>query len=130
MKRVLLFIALALAVVSADAQAVRTVSVPDTLTNTDTSVVSFNSIGSKVKSFQVTAKKISGTISCTVYLQGTVDGIAWSNLDSLVMANNTTTQTKVVTISATSYNSYRSNAITAGTQSFWYTIAVLRRPDE
>ena len=108
---------------------IRTVSAPDTAINADTSTINFNSIASKVKSFQATVSKISGTVAGKVYLQGTVDGNAWLNIDSLVLTN-VITNTKVFPAYPTIYNSYRAYFITSGTQQSVLTLAALRRPDE
>lgn len=108
----------------------RNISAMDTLTNTDTSYINFKGIGSHLKGLQMTALKISGTVAGKIYLQGTIDGLAWNNIDSLVLANSAGYQTKFVAVSGTSYFSYRSTSITTGTQSFSHTLASVRRQDE
>lgn len=109
----------------------RIVSATDTNTNATTTYVTFASIKSKVKSFQATVTKISGTVAGTVLLQGTIDGSAWVDLntDTLTLANQAT-NTKVWTITSTSYNSYRAKFTTTGTQVSYMTLAYMRRPDE
>lgn len=102
----------------------------DSLVNVDTSYLNFNGISGHVKSLQVTALKSSGTVSGKIYIEGTVDGLAWVKLDSLVLADVATYQTKAKEVTNTSYNSYRSECITTGTQKFYNWFSVLRRPDE
>jgi hypothetical protein len=102
----------------------------DSLVNTDTSIIAFNSVPSKVKSLEVTALKSSGTISAKIYFQGSLDGLVWNNIDSITLADVTTYQTKIVTVTSTIYNSYRSYVTTSGTQKFYDWFTILRRPDE
>lgn len=101
----------------------------DTLTNTDTASLAFNSIGSNVVSFTVVVKKVSGTVGGKVYLQATNDGVEWEMLDSLTNSN-VATNIKTVLISRTSYNSYRAYYTTSGTQSSVLRFVAVRRPDE
>ena len=101
----------------------------DTTSNTDTTTLVFNGIGGKVKSFQASVVKVSGTVAGKVYLQGTVNGNDWVNLDSLT-ATNVSLSTKVFPITATTYYSYRAYYITTGTQASYLTFAYLRRQDE
>jgi len=108
---------------------IRKTSLADTNVNAATSYVSFNSIASKVKSFQATVTKISGTVAGKVYLQGTVDGIAFINIDSLVLSDQTI-NSKLFPVTSTIYNSYRGQFTTTGTQSSILLLTVLRRPDE
>lgn len=135
MKKILFLLSMALfTLISVQAQRVptavtRSISSFDTLTNVDTSAINYNSIGSHVKGFQATVTKVSGTVAGKVYLQGTIDGYAWVTIDSLTLSNQAT-NTKIFPITATTYNSYRSNAITSGTQVSVLTLAVLRRQDE
>lgn len=130
MKKILILLTIcSLAFANADAQK-KEVSIKDTLANTDTSSLIVKGMGSKLKSFEIDANKISGTVSCTIYLQGTVTGITWFNIDSLVMANTAGTQTKLIKFTSTDYYSYRTYAITSGTQSFSYSYGYLRRSDE
>jgi len=108
---------------------IRKSSLPDTNINAATSYVSFNSIASKVNSFQATVKKISGTVAGKVYLQGTIDGLAFINIDSLVLTDQSI-NSKVFPVTSTIYNSYRGQFTTTGTQSSYLILTVLRRPDE
>ena len=101
----------------------------DTTVNIDTAAIFFIGIGGKVKSFQASVVKVSGTVSGKVYLQGTVNGNDWVNLDSLT-ATNVSLSTKVFPISATTYYSYRAYYVTTGTQMSYITFSYLRRQDE
>lgn len=107
----------------------RVVSAADTNTNAASSYINYNSVASKVKGFQATVGKVSGTVAGKVYLQGTIDGIAWVTLDSLALTD-VAIQTKVFPISSTSYNSYRAYFSTTGTQKSYLKFSVLRRSDE
>lgn len=103
----------------------------DTSTNADTVAVTFSGLSGDVKSFQATVTKLSGTAAGGVYLQGTINGSDWVNIgtnDTLVV--NATSQTKVWTLSATSYHSYRAWYKTTGTQTSVISFSYLRRPDE
>ena len=108
---------------------IRTISSRDTNTNAATSYVNIKSIASKVKSFQATVTKISGTVAGKVYLQGTVDGTAFITIDSLVLSDQAI-NSKVFPITSTLYNSYRGQFTSTGTQSSYLILSVLRRPDE
>ena len=119
-----------IATTTASQAQIRLQSKLDTLTNADTSLLNFNAIGSKVKSFEINALKISGTVAGKVYLQGTVDGSNWLNVDSLVLADQAAIQIKTVLPTVTSYYSYRTKCITTGTQSFSVQFFAVRRPDE
>lgn len=129
MKKVLFTLLIAVITFSAQAQ-IRIQSRLDTLTNVDTSYLTFVQLGSKVKSFEIDATKISGTVAGKVYLQGSVSGNYWANIDSLVLADVATLQAKVVLPTVTSYASYRTKCITTGTQSFSVQLFTVRRPDE
>jgi hypothetical protein len=105
-----------------------TVIAPDTAINTDTVAIVFTGIPSKIKSFQATTKKVSGTVAGKVYLQGTNDG-NWLNVDSLTVTDVATT-TKLFTLTSTIYFSYRAYYITTGTQRSILNFSYLRRQDE
>lgn len=128
MKKLLFILLAAVAMITAKAQ-VRVVSLPDTNVNAVTSYINYNTVQSKVKAFQASVKKVSGTVAGKVYLEATVDGGQWVKLDSLVLTD-VAAQTKVFPISATSYNSYRANFSTTGTQVSYLIFSMLRRPDE
>ena len=128
MKKILVVLMALCTVFVATAQ-IRTISSRDTNTNAATSYVNIKSIASKVKSFQATVTKISGTVAGKVYLQGTVDGTAFITIDSLVLSDQAI-NSKVFPITSTLYNSYRGQFTSTGTQSSYLILSVLRRPDE
>ncbi len=128
MKKILVVLMALCTVFVATAQ-IRTISSRDTNTNATTSYVNIKSIASKVKSFQATVTKISGTVAGKVYLQGTVDGTAFITIDSLVLSDQAI-NSKVFPITSTLYNSYRGQFTSTGTQSSYLILSVLRRPDE
>lgn len=102
----------------------------DTTVNVDTSILSFNSMGSKLKAIDLVVLKISGTVAGKVYLQGTnTGGVVWDNIDSLVNSNQVT-NSKHIVFTSTGYKSYRAYYTTSGTQSSILIAAYLRRPDE
>lgn len=127
-----IFILFAVVLTATTNAQVRYTSAPDTNTNATTSYVTFNSVNSRVKSFQASVTKVSGTVTGYVILQGTVDGAAWVNVntDTLLFTNASATVAKVWTVTATSYNSYRAQFTTSGTQVSFLKLSYLRRQDE
>lgn len=102
----------------------------DTLNNAATVYLSFNGVGSKLKSIQVAATKVSGTVAGTVWIQGTVDGTNWVSVtDTLTLANQAL-NTKTWIFTATNYNSYRASFTGSGTLKAAISVALLRRADE
>lgn len=101
----------------------------DTSNAADTVIVTFAGVASGIKSFQTTVTKLSGTVGGKVYLQGTIDGNAWVNIDSL-SNTNIATNTKLFPVTTTHYYSYRAYYISTGTQSSILTFSYMRRPDE
>lgn len=102
----------------------------DTTVNVDTSILTFNSIGSRLKAIDLVVTKISGTVSGTVYLQASnTGGLTWDSIDSLV-ATNQAVNKKHREFTSTTYKSYRAYYITSGTQSSVLVASYLRRPDE
>lgn len=131
MRKLLFILLAAVTMITANAQK-RDISAKDTNTNVSATVISYvnyNSVASKVKAFQASVTKVSGTVAGKVYLEATVDGSQWQKLDSLVLSD-VAAQTKLFSISATYYNSYRANFTTTGTQVSYLIFSVLRRPDE
>lgn len=102
----------------------------DTTVNVDTSILTFNSMGSRLKAIDLVVSKISGTVSGTVYIQASnTGGLTWDSIDSLVTSNQVTNK-KHKEFTATTYKSYRVYYITSGTQSSILYAGYLRRPDE
>lgn len=130
MKKLFLLAIVIAASFTVNAQSYSTViTSTDTSTNADTVIVQVANMKSKLKAFQITVKKVSGTVGSKVYLQGTIDGSQWVNIDSLVNTDQSF-NTKVVTVTATNYNSYRAWYPSTGTQKSTLTLAYLRRQDE
>lgn len=103
----------------------------DTSLNQDTVVVPFVAINSKIKGFQATVTKLTGTIAGGVYLQGTIDGTNWVNIgtnDTLIVTG--TIATKIWPITTTNYHSYRAWYRSSGSQTSTLTFSYLRRTDE
>ena len=107
----------------------RTILPSVTITNAATTNVTFSSIGSKVKSFQTPVTKTSGTVAGKVYLQGTVDGVGWITIDSLVLSDQAI-NSKSFAVTSTSFNSYRAQCVSTGTLVVALTFSYMRRPDE
>ena len=107
----------------------REVSKRDTNANATTTYVSYTAIGSRVKAFQESVTKISGTVGGTVILQGTIDGNNWVDIDTLTLTN-VAAQPKVISISKTMYHSYQAKFTTTGTQASYLVFSYLRRQDE
>lgn len=131
MKRCILFLLAAL-VITASAQAqISSTKTSDTVATATTTYLTYTSLNSGVKSFQVVVTKISGTLAGTCLLQGTLDGTNWTNVntDTLTLANSTTNQ-KTWLLAGTYYKSYRVAVTNTGTNSFRFTFTYLRRPDE
>lgn len=102
----------------------------DTTVNTDTSILVFNSMGSRLKAIDLVVLKVSGTVAGTVYLQASnTGGITWDSIDSLV-TTNVVTNKKHIAFTSTGYKSYRAYYITSGTQSSVLIAGYVRRPDE
>ncbi|KAA2245498.1 hypothetical protein F0L74_05945 [Chitinophaga agrisoli] len=109
---------------------VQRITASDTLTNADTAYLSFNSIGSHLKSIQVSVDKISGTVAGSVFIQATVDGFNWDSVtDTLTLANQANNK-RTWFFTNTYYNSYRARSITSGTMQAKINAALLRRGDE
>jgi hypothetical protein len=109
----------------ADAQSTKLVT--KTITAADT--ITFSAVPSKILSFQYTFTETSGTTAGKVYMEGTVNG-TYVLLDSLTLSDVATAQTKVFTISATSYLNYRFRNTNTSSATGAVRVAWLRRTDE
>lgn len=118
-------------VITFDASKHRKVST-DTSTNSDTISIAYNSIGSRVKAFQASVYKVSGTVTGYVLLRGTVNGTDWFDVNTDTLTNtNQATNKKVWLITATNFNSYRAEyRVASGTQVSILSFSYVRRPDE
>lgn len=110
------------------AQAQIPVKTTKTITTADTTKVS--NVPSKVVAFQYSYTETSGTTAGKVYLEGSVDNVGWVALDSLTLADVATTQTKVTTLSATSYLNYRYRNTNTSSATGVIYVTYLRRPDD
>ena len=107
----------------------KTILQVDTMINADTTVIYFIGIGGKVKGFQASVIKVSGTVAGKVYLQGNING-DWISLDSLSVTDQPLTS-KLFPITSTTCYSYRAYYITsAGTQKSYLRFGYVRRQDE
>lgn len=102
--------------------------VSKTITGVDT--ITFSQVPSKIKSFNYTLLKTSGTVAGYVILQGGTISGEWYAIDTLTLANSSSLQTKRVLLTSTSYLNYRwintnSSAAVAAVKSTY-----LRRTDE
>lgn len=76
---------------------------------------------------QPTFVKISGTAAATVKLQGSVDGVAYTDIGSSYTVTDVATQTTAWIITPSNYVHYRLNIVPTGTQSVKVTTPVLAR---
>lgn len=113
--------------VNTDAKAQSTNTTTKSITAADT--ITHTSIGSNVRGFQYTFTEASGTTSGTVYFQGTING-TWVKLDSLVLADVTTAQTKVITVAPTAGTVYKSYRWTSPAVTGAVVVTYLRRNDD
>jgi hypothetical protein len=108
-------------------------TVKDTVinTNADTSNVTISNVEGGLKGLQATVIKTSGTVAGRVILQGSIDNVAWVdvNTDTLTLSN-TASQSKVWAITNASYMSYRVEFITSGTQVSYIIFSAVRRPED
>lgn len=100
----------------------------DTITNATTK----NQIGivngyNEIITIQPTFVKISGTAAATAKLQGSVDGVAYSDIGSSYTVTDVATQTHFWIVTPSSYQYYRLNIVPTGTQSVKVTTPVLVR---
>lgn len=102
------------------------------LVNTDTLALKFTAVQGHVESLQITAVVQSGSLTGTnkVYLKVSDDNVGWSTIDSLVMDNSLTTNTKVFTLSpGTGYLNYQAYFITKATIVLKPIFSLFRKPD-
>lgn len=111
--------------VNADAQTTKLVV--KTITAADT--LMFANVPSKMKAFQYTYTETSGTTAGTVYFEATISG-AYVIIDSLTLSDVATAQTKVFTVSSTSYLTYRFRNTNTSSATGSVRAAYLRRTDE
>lgn len=109
----------------ADAQVVKLTT--KTITAADT--LAFTNVGSDIKAFQYTFTETSGTTAGKVYLEGTING-TYVLIDSLALTDVATAQTKVFTLSGTTYLTYRFRNTNTSSATGTVKAAYLRRPDE
>jgi len=82
-------------------------------------------------SIQPVVTEVSGTTAGKVKLYGTIDGTNYVQLDSLVLADVTTAQTKIWNITPNKYPKYKVEGVGTGTMNAvlrvwyvtWYPIA-------
>lgn len=117
------------------AQSTKKVVCADTSTNADTTIVTFNPIGSNVVGIQATVKRLTGTATGIVLLQGTIDNLTWVdvNTDTLTVSTSSSSvnASRVWPITRTTYTGYRCwFKNTSSSTTSLLTGTVLRRPDE
>lgn len=102
------------------------------ITDTITNAITENQFGiiqgSNIHAtFQPTFTKISGTAAATVKLQGSIDGLSWSDIGSSYTVTDVASQTASFTVVPSSWQYYRLNIVPTGTQSVKVTTPVLVR---
>jgi hypothetical protein len=125
MKKMVLFLSVCFLLGAADAQIVKitqkSISAPDT--------VVFTNAPSKIKAFQYQYTESSGTTAGKVYFEGTVTG-AYVIIDSLLLADVSTAQAKLFSVSSTNYLTYRFRNTNTSSASGTIRCGYLRRADE
>lgn len=100
---------------SSQAQLVKSVSpAKATLTNADTTTISFGNVENDVTSFQAVFTRASGTAAGRVVLQGTIDGTNYLGIDSLAFTN-IVTNSKIFNANTLRCAAYRFIVFTSGT---------------
>lgn len=103
----------------------------DTITNAVTELQYGIINGSNIHAtFQPTFTKISGTAAATVKLQGSVDGLQYSDIGSSYTVTDVASQTASFVVAPSSYQYYRLQIVPTGTQSVKVITPVLIRKDE
>lgn len=103
----------------------------DTITNAVTELQYGIINGSNIHAtFQPTFTKISGTAAATVKLQGSVDGLQYTDIGSSYTVTDVASQTTSFVVAPSSYQYYRLQIVPTGTQSVKVTTPVLVRKDE
>lgn len=102
------------------------------VTDTITNAVTKYQIGvingyNEIITVQPTFTKISGTAAATAKLQGSVDGVAYSDIGSSYTVTDVATQTHFWIVTPSSYQYYRLNIVPTGTQSVKVVTPVLVR---
>ena len=110
------------------AKAQSTKLVTKSITAVDT--ITFSQVPSKIKSFNYTILKSSGTLAGYVILEGGTISGEWYSIDTLTLANNTNLQKKVVMITSTDYLNYRWRNTNSSSATCAVKAAYLRRTDE
>lgn len=77
--------------------------------------------------FQPTFVKISGTAAATVKLQGSIDGLSWSDEGSSYTVTDVASQTASFVVTPSKWAYYRLSIVPTGTQSVKVTTPVLVR---
>lgn len=106
-------------------------TVTKSITGVDT--ITWATVASKVRGFQYTATKTSGTVAGKVILEGTINGKTWVGVDSLTLADILPDQTKVTSIAptaGTTYKGYRYRCTNTSAATIAVVATYLRRSDE
>lgn len=127
----LFLLAIAATCFAAGAQAQKRDSITTrSLVNTDTLALKFTAVQGEVESLQITAVVQSGTLTGTnkVILKVSNDNVGWPSLDSLVMDNTKTINTKTFVLPAgVGYHNYQAYFITQGTITLKPIFSIRRR---
>lgn len=102
------------------------------VTDTITDATTKNQIGriagyNEIVTVQPTFTKISGTAAATAKLQGSVDGVAYSDIGSAYTVTDVAVQTHFWIVTPSNYQYYRLNIVPTGTQSVKVVTPVLVR---
>jgi hypothetical protein len=139
MKKIILFFALMVSMVGM-AQTQNVISTSGNLKSTDVHAAT-DTITNAVTKYQYAAvkgyneiiavqptfTKISGTAAATVKMQGSVDGVQYTDIGTSYTVTDVATQTTAFIITPSSYQYYRLSIVPTGTQSVKVTTPVLVR---
>jgi len=117
MKKLILFLACAFIIsISNDVKAQsRFLPLLDTNTSTETSNITTNVITSGYgdMSIQYVGTKVTGTVAGKVYLQGSLDAVTFTTMDSLTLAD-VATNTKIFDVTGKKRIKYQLSVVTTG----------------
>ena len=129
-----LFLAVLFAAFSVNAQTLSfksttTSKTKDTVANTGTRIQRLQIKGDNtILTIQPTFTKISGTAGGTATLQGSVDGVGYSNIGSAYTVTDTATQTTMWSVNPSIYQYYQLKYVGSGTMSVSFVTTALARP--
>jgi len=129
MKKIFAMLAICTMTICASTQAQTTKTLGSTIKYT-ADTITFDVAPSKIKAFEYVLTKDSGTVAGKVYFEGSIIKNVWHTLDSLALTDVSTAQSKVFTLTSTSYANYRFRCTNTSGAKATAKGAYLRRNDE